>query len=290
MEVIAAILAAAVAATAAAEPRHLRVCADPNNLPFSNEAGEGFENALAELVAKDLNATIEYVWKPQRRGFVRTTLGAGLCDVMIGAPVQYDRILATAPYYRSTYVIVTRADREHKPKDLDDPLLKDLRIGVQIVGDDYNNTPPAEALARRGLAKNVVGFSVYGDYAQPNPPARIIDAVEDGEIDVAIAWGPLAGYFASKAKLPLSITLLEADSPAWPFAYDIAMGVKKGNDALRAELDAILVNRQADVDAILDRYGVVRASPAPRPRRRGNRRTSRSPRCLRTSRRARPSP
>ena len=255
-----------LATTAAtAEPRHLRVCADPNNLPFSNEAGEGFENALAELIAKDLGATLDYVWRPQRRGFVRMTIGADLCDVMMGAPTAYDRVLPTVPYYRSTYVLVTRADQDPQPASLDDPVLRRLRIGVQIIGDDYQNTPPVEALARRGLTRNLVGFSVYGDYSQPNPPARIVEAVEDEVIDAAIVWGPLAGYFAQRAKTPLHLTPLEGDSPAGPFAFDIAIGVKKGNTALRDELDEVLARHRARIDAILDGHGVVRVSPAPRP-------------------------
>ena len=190
------------AATAANE---LKVCADPNNLPFSNERQEGFENRIAEIVARDLNAKVRYTWWAQRRGFVRSTLNAHECDVLIGVPSSFERASTTIPYYRSTYVFVTRRDRHIKISSFDDAVLRKLRIGVQMIGDDFTNTPPAHALSKRNIIQNVRGYSVYGDYRQPNPPARIIDALVEGDVDVAIAWGPLAGYFARKAPVaPLS--------------------------------------------------------------------------------------
>ena len=176
-----------VAAAAHCGPaRTLRVCADPNNLPFSNERGEGFENRLAELVAADLGARVEYTWWAQRRGFVRNTLGAGDCDVLMGVPSTLESVLTTAPYYRSTYAFVY----ERKPgaafTSLDDPALRGARIGVHLIGDDFANTPPAHALGRRGMVANVVGYSIYGDYNDPNPPARLIDAVAKHEIDSVV--------------------------------------------------------------------------------------------------------
>ena len=174
--------------------RVLRVCADPNNLPFSNEREEGFENRLAELLARELGAErVEYTWWAQRRGFFRNTLNAGLCDVVMGVPSSVELAATTRPYYRSTYVFVTRADRGLDIRSLDDEALRRVRVGVSIIGDDYANAPPAHALAQRGIVGNVVGFSVYGDYAQPNPPARIVEAVAAGDVDVAVVWGPLAG-------------------------------------------------------------------------------------------------
>jgi mxaJ protein len=237
----------------------LRVCADPNNMPFSNERGEGFENALAELVARELGASVEYTWRPQRRGFVRNTLGAGLCDVMLEAPTSFDRVITTAPYYRSTYVFVQRSS-DTPIASLDDGALRHLRIGVQLIGDDGANTPPASALARRGIVRNLVGYTVYGNYAEPDPPARIVDAVADGAVDVAIVWGPLAGWFAPRAAVPLRITPVapQIDLPFLPFVFDIAMGVRRGDEVLRDRLDAVLEHRHADVDALLARYGVPR--------------------------------
>ncbi len=164
------------AVTHAHPPRKLRVCADPNNLPFSNEQGEGLENKLAELVARELDADVEYTWFAQRRGFVRNTLRAGDCDVIMGVPTSFELAAVTRPYYRSTYVFVTRAEDSIPLKSFDDEILRNLKIGVHLIGDDYANTPPAHALSNRGIIENVVGYTLYGDYREPNPPARILDA------------------------------------------------------------------------------------------------------------------
>ncbi|HEU4629778.1 MAG TPA: substrate-binding domain-containing protein [Gemmatimonadaceae bacterium] len=240
----------------------LRVCADPNNLPFSNDRRQGFENRLAELVARDLGLRVEYVWWAQRRGFVRNTLRAGRCDVIMGVPTSFELALTTRPYYRSTYVFVTRADGP-RVRSFDDPVLRRLRIGVQLVGDDGVNTPPAHALARRGIVGDrVVGYSLYGDYRTPNPPARIIDAVADGEVDVAVVWGPLAGYFAARSPVPLTLTPVspEIDLPFLPFVYDVGLGVRHGETAFRDQLDAVLVRHRAEIDSLLDAYHIPRAS------------------------------
>jgi mxaJ protein len=241
------------------------VCADPNNLPFSNERQQGFENRIAELVARDLNTRLRYTWWAQRRGFVRNTLNARECDLLIGVPSSFERASTTIPYYRSTYVFVTRRDRHIAVASFDDPLLRRLRIGVQMIGDDFTNTPPAHALSKRHIIQNVHGYSVYGDYRQPNPPARIIDALAKGDIDVAVAWGPLAGYFARKSAVPLDITPVspQIDLPFLPFVFDISMGVRRGDSALRDQLNTIISRRKGEIDRILDQYGVPRANGAP---------------------------
>src|SRR3954467_10608712 len=192
-------------ATSAANARELRVCADPNNLPFSNEHLEGFENKIAALIAEELHADVSYTWWAQRRGFVRNTLKANDCDLVAGTAQGPPMVAPTKPYYRSTYVFVTRPDTR-EVTSFDDPALRSLKIGVHLIGDDGFNVPPAHALARRGIVANVRGYSIYGDYAEPNPPARLIDAVATGEIDVAVAWGPLAGYFAGLQQPPLRVT------------------------------------------------------------------------------------
>jgi mxaJ protein len=247
-----------------AAARDLRVCADPNNLPFSNEKLEGFENKIVALIAAELEAEVHYTWWAQRRGFVRNTLKAKLCDLIAGTPANLEMLRTTAPYYRSSYVFVTRGDGP-KIESFNDPILRDLRIGVQLIGDDGFNTPPAHALSRRGIIANVRGYSVYGDYREPNPPARIIAAVAEGEIDVAIAWGPLAGYFGGKQVIPLRIRQVEPriDGPRLPMIFDISMGVRREDDALRQEIDAVLRRRRADVDAILTEYGVPRIDRPP---------------------------
>jgi len=238
----------------------LRVCADPNNLPFSNERREGFENRLAEMLAADLDSRVEYTWWAQRRGFVRNTLRAGSCDVLIGVPRDYEPADTTRPYYRSSYMFVSRRDRGLDLRSFDDPRLRQLRIGVQMIGDDLTNTPPAHALARRGITHRVVGFPVYGDYSQPSPLAAIVAAVDRGEVDVAIVWGPTAGYFARRSQTGFALTAVapQRDSPALPFVFDISMAVRRGDEARRAELDRFLMRRRADVDAILESYGVPR--------------------------------
>jgi mxaJ protein len=244
----------------AAPARLLRVCADPNNLPFSNRQLQGFENRLAEILAREMGARVEYTWWAQRRGFIRNTLRAGACDVVLGIPSSFELALPTRPYYRSSYVFVSRRDRGLGVASLDDPALRSLRIGVQMIGDDGANSPPAHALARRGMIDNVRGYSVYGDYLQPNPPARIVSAVAAGEVDLAVVWGPLAGYFARRAPVPLALTPVspQIDLPFLPFVFDVSVGVRREDTALRDEIDAILERRKPEIDAILDRYGVPR--------------------------------
>ncbi len=242
----------------------LRVCADPNNLPFSNRAGEGFENALATLVAGELGKTVAYTWFPQRRGFVRNTLASGRCDVIMGVPAHYELAATTTPYYRSSYVFVTRVDRGLDIDSFDDPRLARLRIGVHTIGDDYANVPPAQALAARGIVGNIRGYSIYGDYSRPDPPRDLVDAVARGEVDVAIAWGPLAGYFATREQPPLAVRIARPTGLATaPMTFAIAMGLRRGDDELRATLDGVIARRHGDIDQLLRRYGVplVEADP-----------------------------
>jgi mxaJ protein len=247
-------------ARAATKLSELRVCSDPNNLPFSNEQQQGFENRIAEVVAHDLNAKLTYTWWAQHRGFVRNSLNARECDLLIGVPASFERTINTVPYYRSTYVFVTRRDRHLNIRSFDDPALKRLTIGVQMIGDDFTNTPPAHALTQRHMIQNVRGYSVYGDYRRPNPPARIIDAVANGDIDVAVAWGPLAGYFAQKEPVALDLTPVspQIDLPFLPFVFDISMGVRRGDTALRERLNTVIARRKGDIDRILEQYGVPR--------------------------------
>lgn len=256
------LLAVSACADAPAEEavRTLRVCADPNNLPFSNEKGEGFENRIAELFAREMNAELSYTWWAQRRGFVRMTLRADSCDVIMGVPSSYELVLPTRPYYRSTYVFVYRKDAPFEIESFDDPDLRRLRVGVHLVGDDYANTPPAHALGKRGMIDNVVGYSLYGNYAEPNPPARIVDAVGQGEIDVAVVWGPFADYFARQQPVELKVVPVspQIDLPFLPFVFDVSMGVERGDTVLKEELERILDANQDEVRAILDEYGVPR--------------------------------
>ena len=250
---------------AASSERVLRVCSDPNNLPFSNQREEGFENRIAQLIAADLGAKVEYTWWAQRRGFIRSTLKANTCDVVMGIPTSMEMVLPTRPYYRSTYVFVSRHDRNLRVRSFDDAILRRVKVGVHMIGDDGANTPPAHALSRRGIIDNVAGYMVYGDYRQDNPPSRMIEAVARGDVDVAVAWGPLAGYFAELQGTRLDVVPVspQIDLPFLPFVFDISIGVRREDTVLRDELDAVIVRRRPEIDAILEEYRVPRLGGSP---------------------------
>ena len=233
-----------------AETKELRVCGDPDNLPFSNKNREGFENKIAEVIAKEVGAALTYYWWPHTRGLIRNTLRAGQCDVLISVPQGWEPVLWTRPYYRSGYVIVYPKAKGHKITSLDDPVLKQLKIGV------YVNSPPAEALAEKGIVKNMVGYNPL-DYQQDRP-GKIIEDLIAGEIDVAVVWGPVAGYAVKKlnaSSLEL-IPLQDGKDPGTPFTFEFSMGVREGNKALKAQLEEALSKRQAEIQKILEDYGV----------------------------------
>lgn len=240
-------------------------CADPNNLPFSNREGQGFENKLAALIASDLHAELKYIWWAQRRGYVRNTLNERSCDFWPGIASNVEMVATSRPYYRSSYMFVSRASAGLKGLTLDDPRLKKLKIGVQMVGNDASNTPPAHALALRGIIANVRGYMLYGDYREANPPAAIVKAVERGDVDVAVVWGPLAGYFAAASPVPLRlepVTPWFADQQ-WPMQFDVSIGVQKDNQKLLHEIDRILVRRSAEISRLLAAYHVPLVKNAP---------------------------
>jgi mxaJ protein len=254
---IAALVFAIGTATADGLPHRLVVCADPNNLPFSNREQQGFENRIIDLVAKELGARISYVWWAQRRGYVRSTLNESKCDIWPGIATAVGTVTTTRPYYRSTYVFVTRADTPLDHLTLDDPRLKSVSIGVQMIGNNATNTPPAHAIASRGLIDNVRGYMLYGDYSHANPASTIVTAVANNEIDVALVWGPLAGYFAHRSATPLRI---DAVTPAadlrWPMVYDISMGVRRNDRALIEQVNAVLERERPAIETILKAYHV----------------------------------
>jgi mxaJ protein len=235
------------------EVKGLRVCADPNNLPYSNERLEGFENKIAELVAKDLGLTLSYYWWPHQRGLVRNTLRADMCDVLIGIPKGYDPVLWTKPYYRTGYVMVYRKDRGLQVSSLDDPIMKRLKIGV------HSSTPPHQALANRDLiGDNLVQYSLLYNWAHPEDLlGKPIQDVIAGEIDVAMVWGPFAGYFVKKQGASyLELVPLRDDDAHNPMSYEISMGVKKGDKELKGKLEEVLGRKQAEIRQILNEYGV----------------------------------
>ena len=233
-----------------AQSPELRVCGDPDNLPYSNERLEGFENRIAAVVAAELGATPVYAWWPHQRGLVRNTIDAGTCDVIFGVPEGLDFVLWTKPYYRSSYVMAYRNDRGYDLPSLDAPALQQLRIGVHV------NTPPEESLARRGLLDNVSTYSLFFDpRGDRDRPRKLLDDLAAGTVDVAVAWGPLAGYAAATSGAPLELVPLE-DEPGVPLSFDISMGVAKGNEALKDRLETAIDRRRAEILAILEEYGV----------------------------------
>jgi mxaJ protein len=235
-----------------------RVCSDPANMPFSNEKLEGFENRIAAVLAKDFGTEPSYTWWGQRRGFIRNTMNAtlesGRCDIVIGVPEKYDLVRTTPPYYRSTYVFVYPKNGRLAVKSLDDPILKKVKIGVHLLGDDYTNPPPVHELSKRGVVGNLVGFSTF--YSADNPPSAIVDAVAAGKVDIAIVWGPAAGYYVQRQRVPMTMVPVPSAKGDLPFAFGISMGVKPGNDELKARLEKAMMARRTEIAAILKEFGV----------------------------------
>lgn len=243
--------------------RLFTVCADPNNLPFSNDKLEGFENKIASLIAEELQATLHYTWSEQRRGFLRRTLLANRCDVVMGVPPGLPGVLITRPYYVSGYVFVSARDRNLQLDGFDAPVLRDLKIGLEAIGNDGANPPPVSAIARRGLASNVIGFS-GADADSDGRAAKMVDAVANRQIDTAILWGPFGGYFAKRYAGRLAITLVTADpqQPTLPFSFPISLGVRKGDVDFQTGLQEVLDRRKVDIGAILEEYAVPIVPPS----------------------------
>ena len=243
---------------------HFAYAPIPTTYRSQTRDGAGFENKLAELIAQDLGQHVAYTWWAQRRGFIRNTLKAETCDVVMGVPAKLDMVETTRPYYRSTYVFVSRADRHYDLHSLRDPRLHDLSIGVQLIGDDGYNTPPAHALGEQGIITNLVGYTVYGDYRRTSPPARIVEAVAQGEVDIAAVWGPLAGYFAERSDVPLALARMSDTGAFKPlvFTFDIAIGVRKGDHARKQAIDDVLARHQPEIQHLLEAYHVPLVSSA----------------------------
>lgn len=258
---IAALTVALPSVIAGENVTRFRVCGDPDNLPYSNEKGEGFENKIAEVMATDLGVPVSYFWWPHQRGLIRHTLGADACDVLIGVPKGFDPVLTTRSYYRSGYVVVAPKSVGLHIASLDDAALKQLQIGVHV------DTPPYAALADRGITTNVHGYPLIFDYHDPDRsrrPEKLMVDLRAGAVDVAIVWGPIAGYFAKQNGVTFEMTPL-ADSGRIPMSFEMAMGVRKDNKALKARLEEALDRHQADITKILTDYGVPLFPPAPGP-------------------------
>jgi quinoprotein dehydrogenase-associated probable ABC transporter substrate-binding protein len=253
-----ALLVTASATLLSASTPALRVCADPNNLPYSNQQQQGFENDLAQMIAGDFGTTVSYTWFAQRGAFFRKTLDAGQCDVVMGVPAGMEKLATTQPYYRSTYVFVSRRDRQLDIHSLDDPRLRQLQIGFHVLGDSDRDLPPVRALTNRGIVRNLVGLDIFGNMDEANPPSDIIKAVAQGTVDIAVAWGPMAGYFAAHSTVPLRVVPIDPDpsDPSLPMAFDIAIGVRASDSDLKQRLDAELIRRKAEISHLLQTYGI----------------------------------
>lgn len=245
-----AALPAAAQTSEAIDRSALRVCADPANLPFSNQAGEGFENKIAELIAEELSVPVEYTWFPQSTGFVRNTLKARQCDLVIGISLGFELLQNTNPYYRSAYVMLYRDENGSNFSSISDPAMKSARIGL-VAG-----TPPASTVAMNGLMPQVRPYHLQADTRFNHPGRQMVEDVAKGDIDVGLLWGPIAGYYAKQQDVPLKIVpLSSADNPV-RMDYWITMGLRFNEPLWKQQLNDIIKRRKADIDAILMDYGV----------------------------------
>lgn len=233
------------------DPNEFKVCAESDNMPFSNLRQEGFENKIAELIAKDLGKKVSYQFWIDRFGYIRNTLNAGRCDVMISTVAGNDMMTTSKPYYRSGYVFVYRKDSGLNITDWDSPDLRKVTIG--LVGQ----TPPSRPLADKGLLNNSVPYRLWRDLSKP--PSWIIDDVVAGKIDVAIVWGPIGGYFAKQSEVPLVVVPApeyESTNVHGKEQWNISVGVRKGDKERMAMIQDVLDRRHADILKILDEYGI----------------------------------
>lgn len=228
----------------------LRVCADPANLPFSNQAGEGFENKIAELLAAELGVPVRYTWYPQATGFVRQTLMARRCDLVVGISLGFELLQNTNPYYRSSYALVYRADSGISATSLDDSELKALRLGV-VAG-----TPPSSLLAKYGLLGRVRPYQLVADTRFDHPAKQMIDDVAADEVDVGVVWGPIAGYYAKGHNPSLLVVPLATRAGEVRMDYRITMGVRFNEPEWKREINGLIKTKQPEINAILAEYGV----------------------------------
>jgi quinoprotein dehydrogenase-associated probable ABC transporter substrate-binding protein len=228
----------------------LTVCGDPNHMPFSNKAMEGFENRIAQLIADDLKRKLRYNWWPQTIGFVRNTLSVRLCDLVMGVTSVNELLQNTNPYYRSVYTLVYREDNGLRIMSLDDPALKNLKIGV-VAG-----TPPATLLSKYGLLDQVQPYHRTVDTRLYSPATDAVEDVAQGKIDIAVIWGPIAGYAASKQETPLRVIPLPAKVDAIPLAFNVSMGIRRRETNWKHQLNQELEKLSAEIQEILLDYNI----------------------------------
>jgi quinoprotein dehydrogenase-associated probable ABC transporter substrate-binding protein len=260
MRVVATIAVLLIALSAAGHPAAaqtgetvdhtmLRVCADANNLPFSNDKGEGFEQKIAELLAADLGVPVRYTWFPDTIGFIRNTLGARKCDLIIGTAAGNDLVQNSNPYSRSTYAFVYRPD-VHPVTSIDDPILQSASIGI-IAG-----TPPVTLLMQKGLLGHLRSYQLLVDTRFNSPGRDLAHDVAAGAVDVGILWGPIAGYHAKHETPPLVVAPLPAQEGPMPLDFRITMGMRPNEPEWKRTINDLIRKKQKEIDQILLSYGV----------------------------------
>jgi mxaJ protein len=257
-------------AARAADPAPLTACAAADNMPFSNDKQQGFENKIGALIAGQLGRPISFAWMQERPDTIRTALDSGRCDFVLGVPSQFAGVETTGPYYWSSYVLVSRADRHLDVSSLKDHRVRSLKIGVASLRDNPLYSPPAQVLADAGMQKNLVAFPIEDSAPTASLAARVIEAVVNGDIDAAALWGPLAGWFVHQAPATLAMVPIgdtdqfssrKAHLRLIGLQYEIAMGVRAGNETLRQQLDDAIAQRRTDITALLKSYGVPVIEP-----------------------------
>jgi quinoprotein dehydrogenase-associated probable ABC transporter substrate-binding protein len=242
------------------DPKVFSVCADPHNMPFSTDKGEGFENKLAELFANKLGKGIAYAWYPQATGFVRNTLAAHRCDVIMGAPQGDDMVQVTNPYYRTAYALVFKQGRGLEGVDtLEDTRLKGKRIGI-VAG-----TPPGNNMATNGLMANAKPYPLVVDTRVDSSAEAMMRDLEAGDIDVGVLWGPMAGYYARQARSPMTVVPLVKETAGPRLAYRIAMGVRFADQDWKRLLNRMIADNQPAINKLLLSYGVPLLDDNDRP-------------------------
>lgn len=244
---------ACASALARSAEKPLRICADPDNLPFSHRSGTGFDQRIAVLVAHDLNRTPVFVWTRSRRGFLREQFNRGVCDILLGVPSTMRSLSTTTPYYTSSYVFVSVARRHLQLSSFTDPALNDQRIGLQILEEDLS--PPSLPLIRGGHAGQLVGFDSFG-----KEEGNVVRAVADGRVGLAVVWGPVAGYFSQRSAIPLTLSPIAPNYRfgGIPFTFGISLGVHKKDPILLTQLNASIARIRPQIDQILAAYHVPR--------------------------------
>jgi len=248
-------LATALATIAVCGPAaawELRVCADGFYEPFSNIELEGLDNKIAAIIAEDMGADLTFHWWPQTPSMISEHLREGTCDLIMGSPDSHQAMLPTIAYYQSPYVFVYRADSPFDIDDYDDPDLASLRLGVQATGD-----PPHNAVSKRGLKDNVVlQYSARRD-DERGPLVHLIDALAEGEIDVAMPWGPVGGFWGRRASVEMKVVEAPAfDFPFTPMYISVVMATRRGDESLRDQIDIAIANRWEEIQAVLEEFDV----------------------------------